>query len=229
MSTVKVIDIIKRVEDVLQDSNIRWPRTELQNWINESYLAITLLRPDANSKTGTFTCAAGTRQVLTADFPSALRLLDVTRNLAATSTKRVIRLVSRSVLDDQRPSWHAETGSVNIQHFTYDPRQPKEFFVYPPATTLTQLEVVYADAPTSHTLTELQLDPESGNTEVIKLDDIYMSPMIDWVLYRAYSKDAEYGANEARASAAYSAFNNAIAAKSQTDAAAAPNMVSRVT
>ena len=229
MSTVKVIDIIKRVEDVLQDSNIRWPRTELQNWINESYLAITLLRPDANSKTGTFTCAAGTRQVLTADFPSALRLLDVTRNLANTSTKRVIRLVSRSVLDDQRPSWHAETGSVNIQHFTYDPRQPKEFFVYPPATTSAQLEVVYADAPTSHTLTELQLDPESGNTEVIKLDDIYMSPMIDWVLYRAYSKDAEYGANEARATAAYSAFNNAIAAKSQTDAAAAPNMVSRVT
>ena len=229
MSTVKVIDIIKRVEDVLQDSNIRWPRTELQNWINESYLAITLLRPDANSKTGTFTCAAGTRQVLTADFPSALRLLDVTRNLANTSTKRVIRLVSRSVLDDQRPSWHAETGSVNIQHYTYDPRQPKEFFVYPPATTSAQLEVVYADAPTSHTLTELQLDPESGNTEVIKLDDIYMSPMIDWVLYRAYSKDAEYGANEARATAAYSAFNNAIAAKSQTDAAAAPTMVSRVT
>ena len=229
MSTVKVIDIIKRVEDVLQDSNIRWPRTELQNWINESYLAITLLRPDANSKTGTFTCVAGSRQVLTADFPSALRLLDVTRNLANTSTKRVIRLVSRSVLDDQRPSWHAETGSVNIQHFTYDPRQPKEFFVYPPATTSAQLEVVYADAPTSHTLTELQLDPESGNTEVIKLDDIYMSPMIDWVLYRAYSKDAEYGANEARATAAYSAFNNAIAAKSQTDAAAAPTMVSRVT
>ena len=91
MSTVKVIDIIKRVEDVLQDSNIRWPRTELQNWINESYLAITLLRPDANSKTGTFTCTAGSRQNLTTGFSSALRLLDVTRNLAASSTKKVVR------------------------------------------------------------------------------------------------------------------------------------------
>ena len=40
MSTVKVTDIIRRVEDVLQDTNIRWPRTELQNWMNESYLAI---------------------------------------------------------------------------------------------------------------------------------------------------------------------------------------------
>ena len=64
MSTVKVTDIIRRVEDVLQDTNIRWPRTELQNWMNESYIAITLARPDANAKTGSFTCAAGTRQVL---------------------------------------------------------------------------------------------------------------------------------------------------------------------
>lgn len=229
MSTVKVIDIIRRVEDVLQDSNIRWPRTELQNWLNESYLAITLLRPDANAKSGTFTCAEGTRQVVTAQFPSALRLLDVTRNLAAASTKRVIRLVARSVLDDQRPAWHAEAGTVNIQHFTYDPRQPKEFFVYPPATTSAQIEVVYADAPGAHTLTEEALDPYGANTEVIKLDDIYMSPIIDWVLYRAYSKDAEYGANEARAAAAYNAFNSALGNKTQVDAAIAPNNMSKVT
>ena len=65
MATVKVIDIIERVEHVLQDSNVRWPRLELQSWINESYLAITLLRPDANAKADTFTCAAGSRQVLT--------------------------------------------------------------------------------------------------------------------------------------------------------------------
>ena len=125
MSTVKVTDIIRRVEDVLQDTNIRWPRTELQNWMNESYLAITLARPDANAKTGSFTCAAGTRQVLTAEFPSSLRLLDVTRNLATNSGYKVIRLVARSVLDDQRPAWHAETGTTAIQHFTFDPRQPK--------------------------------------------------------------------------------------------------------
>lgn len=229
MATVKVTDIIRRVEDVLQDSNIRWPRLELQNWINESYLAITLLRPDANAKSGSFTCVEGTRQSLNAAFPSALRLLDVTRNVAATSSKKVVRLVARSVLDDQRPSWHAETPTVNIQHFTFDPRQPKEFFVYPPATTAAQIEVVYADAPAAHALTESDLDPDTGSAEVIKLDDIYTSPIIDWVLYRAYSKDAEYGANEARASAAYQAFNAAIGAKSQTDSAVSPSNASTVT
>jgi hypothetical protein len=229
MATIKVIDIIRRVEYVLQDTNIRWPRIELQNWLNESYMAITLLRPDANASSGSFTCALGSRQVLTAQFPSALRLLDVTRNLASTSTYKVIRLVARSVLDDQRPGWHAEDGTVNIQHFTFDPRQPKEFFVYPPATTAAQIEVVYADAPGAHTLTEAQLDPDGNGTEVIKLDDIYMSPIIDWILYRAYSKDAEYGANEARAQAAYGAFNAAIGAKSQTDSAVSPSVKSKVT
>lgn len=229
MSTVKVTDIIRRVEDVLQDTNIRWPRTELQNWMNESYLAITLARPDANAKTGSFTCAAGTRQVLSSEFPSSLRLLDVTRNLATNSGYKVIRLVARSVLDDQRPAWHAETGTTAIQHFTFDPRQPKEFFVYPPATTAAEIEVVYTDSPGATTLTESQLDPAGSDTTVILLDDIYMSPMIDWILYRAYSKDAEYGANEQRAQAAYGAFNAALATKNQVDSAVSPSNMSSVT
>ncbi|MDB0024392.1 hypothetical protein N9E36_02840 [bacterium] len=229
MSTVKVTDIIRRVEDVLQDTNIRWPRTELQNWMNESYLAITLARPDANAKTGSFTCATGTRQVLSSEFPSSLRLLDVTRNLATDSGYKVIRLVARSVLDDQRPAWHAETGTTAIQHFTFDPRQPKEFFVYPPATTAAEIEVVYTDSPGATTLTESQLDPAGSDTTVILLDDIYMSPMIDWILYRAYSKDAEYGANEQRAQAAYGAFNAALATKNQVDSAVSPSNMSSVT
>ncbi len=229
MSTVKVVDIIRNVEHVLQDTSIRWPRTELQNWINEAYLAIILLRPDANAKTGTFTCAAGSRQQLTAQFASGLKLLDITRNLAATSDKRAVRLVARSVLDDQRPTWHAEAGTVNIQHFMYDPRQPKEFFVYPPATTAAELEVIYADAVVSHTLSESALDPTGSNTDVILLDDIYQSSITDWVLYRAYSKDAEYGSNEARAVASYNAFNAALGTKNQVDAASAPSATSTVT
>lgn len=220
MSTIKVIDVIKRVEDVLQDSGVRWPRVELQNWLNESYLQIVMLRPDANAKTGTFTCAAGTRQVLTSQFSTALRLLDVVRNVAATSTKRVVRSVVRSVLDDQKPTWHAETATVDIQHYTFDARQPKEFFVYPPATTAAQVEVVYVDSPVPHTLTASALDPAGTNTEVIRLDDIYLSGIMDWMLYRAFSKDAEYAANAARAGAHYQAFMAGIGNKTQSDVGA---------
>ena len=229
MATIKVTEVIDRVESILQDTNVRWPRLELQNWLNESYLSIVLLRPDANAKTGTFTCASGTRQQITSQFSSALRLLDVTRNLASTSTYKVVRVVARSVLDDQRPTWHNETASVNIQHYTYDPRHPKEFYVYPPATTSAQLEVIYADAPGRHNLSEANLAPDSGDTTVILLDDIYLSPITDWILYRAYSKDAEYGANEARAAAAYQAFSASVGAKTQVDAAVTPTPATTVT
>ena len=232
MATIKVIDVISRVEAILQDTNIRWPRVELQKWLNESYLSIVLLRPDANAVCATFTCAAGTKQDLTASsggFPSALRLLDITRNVLSSSNKKVVRVVARSVLDDQRPSWHSEAQSVNIQHYTYDPRQPKQFYVYPPATNAAELEVVYADAPGSHSLTEAQLDPDGSHAEVIKLDDIYLSPITDWILYRAYSKDAEYGANEQRAAAAFQTFNAAIGTKTQVDAAVSPTPGSSVT
>jgi len=223
MATIKVIDVVKRVEDLLQDKNVRWPRLELQNWINESYLQIVLLRPDANSKTGTLTCVAGTRQTLATGFPTSLRLLDIVRNLATTSSKKVVRLISRSVLDDQRPSWHTETGTVNVQNYTFDPRQPKDFFVYPPATALAKVEVVYADSPGAHSLSESALDPAGSSTEVIKLDDTYLSSIIDWVLYRSYTKDAEYAANAQRAVAHNGAFLAGLNGKTQSDVASAPS------
>jgi len=232
MATIKVTDVISRVEAILQDTNIRWPRVELQKWLNESYLSIVLMRPDANAKCATFTCAAGTKQELTASsggFPSALRLLDITRNVLSSSNKKVVRVVSRSVLDDQRPSWHSETQTTNIQHYTYDNRQPKQFYVYPPATSTAELEVIYADAPGSHSLTESQLDPAGSQADVILLDDIYLSPITDWILYRAYSKDAEYGANEQRAASSFQTFNAAIGAKNQVDAAVTPMPGSSVT
>lgn len=231
MATIKVIDVISRVEAILQDSNVRWPRLELQRWLNESYLSIVLLRPDANAKCATFTCAAGSKQTLTASsggFPSAIRLFDIKRNLASASTKKVVRVVAQSVLDDQRPSWHTETQTVNIQHYTYDPRNPKDFYVYPPAASTAQLEVVYVDTPSAHALSDTQLDPANSNTAVILLDDIYLGPITDWILYRAYSKDAEYGANEARASSAFQTFNAAIGTKTQVDAAIAPSPGSAV-
>ena len=229
MATIKVIEVISRVEAILQDSNVRWPRVELQKWLNEAYLSIVLLRPDANAKCATFTCAAGTKQSVKAasgGFPSALGLLDITRNMLAASDKKVVRVVARSVLDDQRPSWHTETATNNIQHYTYDPRNPKEFYVYPPALATAQLEVIYTDSPGTHSLSASALDPTGSNNEVIKLDDIYLSPLTDWILYRAYSKDAENGNNEQRAAAAFQTFSAAIGTKTQVDAAAAPSSAS---
>jgi hypothetical protein len=46
--------------------------------------------------------------------------------------------------------------------------------------------------------------------------------MLDYMLYRAYSKDAEYAANAQRAVAHFQAFQNALGVKSQTEAVSQP-------
>jgi hypothetical protein len=125
------------------------------------------------------------------------------------------------MLDDQRRNWYAETGTVDIQHFMFDARLPKEFLVYPPATVNARLEIVYSSVPLAHTLTEAQLI-NPATAEVIRIDDSYANAMLDYMLYRAYSKDAEYAANANRAVAHFQAFQNALGVKSQTEAVSQP-------
>lgn len=224
MSTVTVVSLVNRAQTILQDTvdpGVRWPVLELQDWLNDSYREIVNARPDANSQSGDFTCAAGTRQVLTTQFASALRLIDVVRNVAATSAKKAIRQLDRSILDDQRRAWHAETGSVDIEYFMFDPRIPREFLVYPPATTLATLEVVYSLVPESHTLTQAELTTTPSD-ETIKLVDSHANIMLDYILYRAYSKDAEYAANAQRALAHFQAMQNALGVKTASDVAHNP-------
>jgi hypothetical protein len=224
MATVKVVEIIQRVQVILQDTTfVRWPALELQLWINDSYREIVNLKPDVNTQTGTFTCAVGPRQVLTTSFANAIRLIDIIRNVASASTKQAVRLVDRNILDDQRKGWYNETTSINIDHYMFDARLPKEFMVYPPATNTAQLEVVYSQVPAAHTLTEAQL-LNSATTEVIRIDDSYSNAMLDYILYRAYSKDVDYAANAQRAVAHYQAFQNAISGKITTEAASRPGV-----
>ncbi len=224
MATVTVVSLINRAQTILQDTSdpgVRWPVLELQDWLNDSYREIINIRPDANSESGAFTCAAGTRQVLTTQFANAIRLLDVVRNLAETSARKAIRHIDRDILDDQRRTWHAEAGSVDIEYFMFDPRLPREFLVYPPASTAAQVEVVYSSVPTNHTLTEAQLT-SAPSSETIKIIDSYANAMLDYMLYRAYSKDAEYAANAQRALAHFTAMQNALGVKTQSDVAHNP-------
>lgn len=206
---VAVEDIITRAQIILQDTTgTRWPTAELLNWLNDSYKEIVQARPDLYPvTTPIFTCVAGTRQVAPT---GALRMIDVVRN--GGGTKRAVRLIDRRILDDQLPSWHSQSGSTEIQHWMFDPRTPREFLVYPPAASGASLEIVYSAVPAPH-------DTATGNIAII---DSYGNVMLDYILYRAYTKDAEYTANAARAQAHYGAMQNAISSGAASDAAGRP-------
>ena len=224
MATVKVVDLIVRAQTLLQDEDsVRWTVTELQYWLNDGYRDVLNLRPDSNTLTGEFTCVAGPRQVLTTTFPNASRLVSVIRNTAATSNKYGVRLVNRRTLDDQRKGWYADTPTVSIEEYMFDPRQPREFLVYPPATTAARLEVAYAQIPSPHTLTETQLT-NPATAETIRIDDSFANALLDYVMYRAYSKDAEQQGNAARAVAHFQAFQNSLGVAAQANAASQPGV-----
>jgi hypothetical protein len=222
MATVKVVDIISKAATLLKDvTGVRWAATELQSWLNDSYREVLIFRPDSNTATGTLTCVDGPRQKITAAFPAATQIVDIIRNVASASDKSAVKLISRQSLDDMNRSWYATAPAVNIERYAFDPRLPREFLVFPPAAVTAQLEVIYASVPAAHTLSDAQLT-NTATAEVIRIDDSFANALLDYIMYRAYSKDAEDTTNASRAVAHYQAFQNGVGVKGQTEAAVKP-------
>ncbi len=208
MATVPILTIIKRVNTLLVDSTFtRWTKQELLDYYNDATKAIVLVRPSAHTKNVQFNCAAGTKQSLPAD---ALRLIEVLRN----ADGKVIRFVPRRALDDSYPDWHAGKDGTSVAAYTYDDRDPKNFYLYPGPAAAVKVDVIYSVAPQSKEL----VDVENSQTPALAdLDDIYINPLIDFMLYRCFSKDAEYAANGTRADRHYNAFLLQIDDKTKAD------------
>ena len=219
-------DITSRARLLLNDIDAtRWVDSELFKWINDSQKLVAMMRPDASVATFVMTLIAGTRQSI----PSGgFRLLDIVRNVTTvtgstpanqvvTVPGRSVRIVDREVLDTQDPYWHTATGSAEIKHFIYDNRSPTLFYVYPPATTSAKLEVVYSVAPTDVAA--------AGDT--LSISDIYQDVILNYVLYRAYSKDAEYASNAALAGGYLNVVNQMLGIKTQKDVGFSPDLNSK--
>lgn len=212
--------VIRRCVETLQDpTSIRWPVAELVRYLNDGQREVALYRPDSMGTSATMTCVVGTKQSLPAN---GAKLIEVVRNV--TGTKKAVRLTNREILDAQTPGWHNLAGVDEVLHYMYDPRDPRVFYVYPPATTSARLDIVYSAYPTDIT------EPADGAlytavTGNIGLPDIYGNVLQDYILYRAYTKDSEYAGNAARAQAHYAALANALGVEIKATVAVGPNPV----
>ena len=127
--TTTAQSVILRAATTLQDlSAVRWSTAELVRYLNDGQRDIVLVRPDATATLASLTLAAGARQVIAT---AGAKLLEVIRN--TSGTKRAIRLVARKLLDAQNSSWYSLTGVTEIKHYMFDQREPRLFYVYPPA------------------------------------------------------------------------------------------------
>ena len=213
MATTKVVDILDRAAIILQDNtNVRFPNTELLKFFNDAQKEVVLHRPDAKMVNTTYACVDGSKQTLPS---AALRLIEIVRNVGG----RAITQVQRRILDETLPNWHETAAGTNkIEHFVYDPADPKNFYVYPKGAAGTHsLEIVYSSAPSEIAVTNFATD-----TQVISLDDVYANCILDYVLYRSYQKDSEFAGNAQRAMMHYQSFANALGVKTQADGATTP-------
>jgi hypothetical protein len=218
--TIAAQSIIRRVVETMQDNtSVRWPVAELVRYLNDGQREVVLYRPDSMVTNATVALAGGAKQALPTN---GSKLIDVIRNTGGT--KRSVRMTVRNILDTQSPNWYNLTGVTEVLHYMYDPRDPKVFYVYPPAASSgASVEIVYSAYPTD--ITEpadgAVYSAVSGN---ISLPDIYGNVLADYILYRAYTKDSEYAGNAQRAQAHYGAFQAALTTEMAGTTGVAPKI-----
>lgn len=212
MSTILASALIDKAAIILQDTtNITWPRAELLGWLNAGQQDIVLYKPNASVKNAVRKLDAGTRQTLPTD---AIALLELVRNMGTTggTPGRAIRVVSREVLDAQVPDWHSADPSSEVKHYVFNEADPKHYYVYPPNTGSGYVEEVYCCTPAT-----------VAEGQPIALDDIYANILLDYILYRGYSKDTDYAADIKLADVHFQAYTTALRGKVGAEQVASPN------
>lgn len=215
MGTQAVTSTIWRVRQLIHDSaGSRWDDAEMLKWLNDGLLETVLHKPTANSKRVTLQLASGTVQSLPT---SALQLLRISHNKVSSSS---IRFIDQDRLDAADPYWRvssADTRTVDVQHYMYDPIAPKEFHVYPANTGTGQLEATVAETPSN--ITNMQT--------IFPLEDVYGPAIVDYLLYRAYSKHSKFAGNEQRAANAYNRYLQQLGVKAQGEAMLSPSVTNK--
>ncbi len=215
-------NLLSRVEGTLQDtSNVRWTEAELLNYINDAQREIANVQPGATALHANVQLVTGTKQAIPSD---GLKLINVIRNMSDASGGatggRAIRLVSWDILDTQNPDWHDPTVTGDAthgttpKHFLFDENDPLNYYIYPGVSGNAYVEIVYSQRPT-----------DLANTSAtIAVPDNYSNAIIDYTLFRAFSKDAEFAGNAQRAATHYQLFSVSVQGKAQIDALIKPDI-----
>ena len=203
----KVRSILNRVAAILNDEEfVRWEESELLEWLNDGQRVIARgPGTDVYVIRDNITASAGSVQ----DMPSdAIRLIDVVKNVSNGSS---IYQSDYATVDMLSSTWRQATAATAEVYF-YDERNPKQFEVYPPQAGGELLEIVYNAQPGNASIT--------GS---IIIDDMYADALIDYIVYRALSKDTEdTGLDLKKATAHYRAFLLSAGFKDQADSLIEP-------
>ncbi|MDP4546487.1 DUF6682 family protein [Marinobacter sp. MDS2] len=214
--TVAVLmDRAKRILQEIGAEGIRWTNAELGDWLNEFYVAAVAMKPSVSTVNEELQLVAGTKQSIPA---GGERLLDVIRNTVGAMPP--VFVATRRELDTVRRTWHSDEATTAIERFVFDELDPRHFYVYPPAAAGAAIEILYAKVPDAHDTAQ---DYSVFGQESFRLSDAYVPAAVDYLLYRAFSKDAQTGTNLNRAQLHLNQYLSQLTGKAQADQMASPN------
>jgi hypothetical protein len=162
---------------------------------------------------GAVQLVAGTRQLLPT---GGWMLLGVYRNMGTTGTTpgRAVRIISRELLDAFNPDWHTTTASAVTKNYIYDLQDQTAYYVYPPSTGTNYLEINYSLQPTDLT----------SESQAIPMFDVYQGPLLDYIMFRACTKDAEYAAGVTLGQMYLTTFSASTSVKGQSETTGSPEL-----
>jgi len=197
MTSVSAQAVMRRTSILLQDAEgVRWQNDELLDWLSDGQREYVRLRPDAYVRTLDFTLAAGASQQLP---PDGADLIELRCNKNGSA----IREVARRALDAQVRDWASPSRAKPVVvHFCYSKTNPKVFHVYPPSPGGNVVELAYHAIPVNLSI-----------NDNLVIDDTAVPALIDYLMFRALSKDAEYATNSQAAVTHYQAFVAAATGK----------------
>ena len=186
--TTSVASVLTKFGILSNDvDSVTWPTDERIVWLNEGQLALVKIKPDAKTKTASVQLVAGAKQTNPSD---CIEIIELRQNNAGGA----ILPCDRKALDAFSPNWMKTPVASTVKHYMDDP-QPETFYVYPAQNATPALVV----------MTYVATPSQVGAGNNIDVRDVYADRLVNYMIYRAYSKDSEEGAAQ-RAAAAYALF-----------------------
>ena len=213
MGTITAKYIIDKAAVQLADiQGVRWTRAELLGWINDGQRQIITMSPSATNKVSVMQLIAGTKQSIPTD---GWTLLELVRYMGLDGDKagRAIRLTSRELIDSFNPNWHSDYPTTVPKHYIFDQQDQRTFYVYPPNNGKGYVQINYSPIP---------VDLANENTTIV-ISDMFQTALLDYILYRACSKDAEYAPGLQLAGGYFSTFMAAMGIKASSELSNNPN------
>lgn len=181
---------------LLDETGDHWDQQELLDYLNEGLRALARRLPLLFMVTEVVAMTAGAKQTLPA---GGFFLFDVPQALTTGDAfYRVPRRVDHGALKAFLPGWRSVAAGPT-REWSYNPEDPTVFWVNPPQPeTPHKNELEYAKEP-----------PLVDFDDALPVQERFDDALVEYMLYRAYSKDATHAGQDGRAQAHYNKFAEA--------------------